>query len=142
MKGFLGESSDESVSIIRDAGHTDSEGNASSLGKILEEAKQDGNTVDKATIKEIHHWTKKKLGNPINDLYNIYQLKLNMNKKKGELILHSQFNVSKGESMQTGRSRTVKETSEGKVPQGLQTKFNTMINKFRKNVRVIKRALR
>jgi len=142
IERFFGESSDESVSIIRDAGHTDSEGNASSLGKILEEAKQDGDTVDKATIKEIYHWTKKKLGNPINDLYNIYQLKLNMNKKKGELILHSQFNVSKGESMQTGRSRTVKETSEGKVPQGLQTKFNTMINKFRKNVRVIKRTLR
>ena len=142
IERFFGESSDESVSIIRDAGHTDSEGNASSLGKILEEAKQDGNTVDNATIKEIYHWTKKKLGNPINNLYNIYQLKLNMNRKKGELILHSQFNVSKGEAMQTGRSRTVKETSEGKIPQGLQTKFNTMINKFRKNVRVIKRALR
>ena len=115
------------------------------LGTLFDDATKEGNTVDDKTLKELLHWLDIKLQNPINDLTQINKITFNVDRSKWEVMNYRKFNQGMKALLRTGRSRSKKVSSDEdnpRVPVNLLGKFNTMINKFRKNVRVIKRALR
>tara|TARA_A100000172_G_scaffold80388_2_gene69808 strand:+ start:3681 stop:5468 length:1788 start_codon:yes stop_codon:yes gene_type:complete len=131
--------------VIRDVEYIRADGKKGTLGTLFDDATKEGNTVDDNTLKELLHWLDIKLQNPINDLTQINKITFNVARSKWEVMNYRKFNQGMKALLRTGRSRSKKVSSDEdnpRVPVNLLGKFNTMINKFRKNVRVIKRALR
>jgi hypothetical protein len=131
--------------VIRDTEYIRADGKKGTLGTLFDDATKEGNTVDDKTLTELLHWLDIKLQNPINDLTQINKITFNVDRSKWEVMNYRKFNQGMKALLRTGRSRSKKVSSDEdnpRVPVNLLGKFNTMINKFRKNVRVIKRALR
>jgi hypothetical protein len=67
-----------------------------------------------------------------------------MGKKEWRLTMILRINPTKGEEItaKRGQLKFPKAKEIGTIPNNLLTMFNSLVNLFRKNVRVTKRALR
>jgi len=143
----------ERITTLYKDGHTGIDGNDTTLGKIFAKVKgsmevSDGERKyivsddDKRYIaKEIINWNKQKLGDILNDLDKVVQITFDLNKKKVSAAVVKRYNVTMGQRLATS-SKTNFSTSETTIPLPLLTRFNSMINLFRANLRRAKRTLR
>jgi len=134
----------ERITTLYKDGHTGIDGNDTTLGRIFERVKGRTNVSDddkEYIAKEIINWNKQKLGDILNDLDKVVQITFDLNKKKVSAAVVKRYNVTMGQRLATS-SRTNFATSETTIPLPLLTKFNSMINLFRANLRRAKRTLR
>ena len=121
------------------------DGQETNWGEILRGVKTSDSDLPENVKDEIVHYVTNIInGNPFSDLLNFYKLKFNIEENEWRLDLISKINPTKGEEItaKRGELRFPKAEQIGTIPNNLLTMFNSLVNLFRKNVRVTKRALR
>jgi len=121
------------------------DGEETNWGEILRGVKtSDADLPDNVKDEIVHYVTNVINGDPFNDLLSFYKLRFDFGKKEWRLTLIVRINPTKGEELTAtrGKLRFPKASEAGTIPNNLLTIFNSLVNLFRKNVRVTKRALR
>lgn len=121
------------------------DGTETNWGEILRGVKtSDADLPPNVKDEIVHYVTNVINGDPFNDLLSFYKLKFDFGKKEWRLTLIVRINPTKGEELTAarGKLRFPKASETGTIPNNLLTIFNSLVNLFRKNVRVTKRALR
>ena len=121
------------------------DGTDTNWGEILRGVKtSDADLPENVKDEIVHYVTNILNGDPFNDLLSFYKLRFDMGKKEWRLIMILRINPTKGEEItaKRGQLKFPKAKEIGTIPNNLLTMFNSLVNLFRKNVRVTKRALR
>ena len=121
------------------------DGQETNWGEILRGVKTSDTDLPENVKDEIVHYVTNIInGNPFNDLLSFYKLRFDLGKKEWRLTLIVKINPTKGEEItaKRGQLKFPKADEIGTIPNNLLTMFNSLVNLFRKNVRVTKRALR
>jgi len=121
------------------------DGQETNWGEILRGVKtSDADLPENVKDEIVHYVTNILNGDPFNDLLSFYKLKFDFGKKEWRLTLIVRINPTKGEEItaKRGQLKFPKAKEIGTIPNNLLTMFNSLVNLFRKNVRVTKRALR
>ena len=96
--------------------------------------------IKNISLRKLLIGTNKKLGDILNDLDKVVQITIDLKEKVSAAVV-KRYNVTMGQRLATS-SKTNFATSETTIPLPLLTKFNSMINLFRANLRRAKRTLR
>ncbi len=121
------------------------DGQETNWGEILRGVKTSDTDLPENVKDEIVNYVTNIInGNPFNDLLSFYKLRFDLGKKEWKLTLIVRINPTKGEEItaKRGQLKFPKAKEMGTIPNNLLTMFNSLVNLFRKNVRVTKRALR
>ena len=124
---------------------TGKDGQETNWGEVLRGVKtSDADLPEDVKDEIVHYVTNIINGNPFNDLLNFYKLKFDIGENEWRLDLITKINPTKGEEItaKRGELKFPKVGQIGTIPNNLLTMFNSLVNLFRKNVRVAKRALR